>query len=124
MKICLLGPRDLLRLPAAAIERRTAAMLLDCDFEVGDEPTGAGRHFQEHLAKYSYPRVRVWYRGDTPRANVGAWPTQRVQGSFSERDRQMCAASDFGFAVWDYRSPETGRNVRQLGRRARVIPLR
>lgn len=123
MKICLSGPRGVLRLPSRAIEQLETAISLECEIEVGDEPTGADHLFQRALAERQYTRVRVWHRDGTPRVNVGGWPTVPVRGSFTERDRRMCAASDFGIAVWDFRSPGTGRNVRQLGRRMRIIPL-
>ena len=124
MKICLSGPRGVLRLPPRAIEQLEIAISLDCELEVGDNPSGADHLFQQALAERQYQRVRVWHRAGGLRANVGGWPTVAVPGSYTERDRRMCSASDFGIAVWDFRSPGTGRNVRQLGRRMRVIPLR
>jgi hypothetical protein len=123
MKICLSGPRRVVRLPARAIEQLELLIALECEVEIGDEDTGADHRFQEELAARGYRRVRVWHCGGAPRVNVGGWPTVRVPGSFTERDRRMCSTADYGIAVWDHRSPGTGRNVRQLGRRMRVIPL-
>jgi adenine-specific DNA-methyltransferase len=123
MKICLTGPRNVIRLPPRAIEQVETLISLQCDIEIGDQPTGADRRFQDMLAERGYPRVRVWHCGAAPRVNVGGWPTVPVPGSYTERDRRMCSAADYGIAVWDHRSPGTGRNVRQLGRRMRVIPL-
>lgn len=123
MKICLSGPRGVLQLPPRAIEQVRIAISLGCEIEIGDEDTGCDCLFQQVLANPRYPNVRVWHRGGAPRVNLGGWPTVPVHGSYTERDRRMCAASDFGIATWDFRSPGTGRNIRQLGRRMRVIPL-
>lgn len=123
MKVCLSGSRGVLRLPPRAIEELETMMSLDVEIEVGDEPSGVDNLFQRHLAERKYTRVRVWHTGTAPRVNLGNWPTVQVRGSFTERDRRMCAASDYGVSVWDGRSPGTARNARQLGRRMRTIRL-
>lgn len=33
----------------------------------------------------------------------------------------MCAAADFGLAIWNARSKGTARNINQLGKRVKVI---
>jgi hypothetical protein len=88
MKICLSGPRGVVRLPARAIEQVELLISLQCEVEIGDEATGGDHRFQEELATRGYRLVRVWHCGGAPRVNVGGWPTVRVPGSFTERDRR------------------------------------
>lgn len=123
MKICLSGPRGVIRLPPRAIQQLEIVISLGWEVEIGDENTGVDCRFQEALATRGYRQVRVWHCGFAPRVNLGEWPTVAVAGSYTQRDRAMCSAVNFGIAVWDYRSLGTGRNVRQLGKRMRVIPL-
>ena len=121
MKVCISGSRSVRALPAAALDRLETILSLNAEILIGDEPSGIDTVFQRVLASRGYRAVTVWHRGAEPRSNVGGWPTRAVPGSYTDRDRAMCAAAEFGLAVWDGRSPGTGRNIRQLGNRMRVV---
>lgn len=121
MKVCISGSRSIRTLPAAALARLDAILALNAEILIGDNPLGVDTLVQRVLAERGYQAVTVWHRGTAPRSNVGGWPTRAVAGSYTDRDRAMCSASEFGLAVWDGRSPGAGRNIRQLGRRMRVV---
>jgi adenine-specific DNA-methyltransferase len=121
MKVCISGSRSIRTLPAAALAHLDDFLSLGAEILVGDEPYGVDTHVQRVLAARGYRAVTVWHRGTSPRSNVGGWPTRAIAGSYTDRDRAMCSASEAGLAVWDGRSPGTGRNIRQLGDRMRVV---
>lgn len=121
MKVCISGSRSIRTLPAAALARLDTILSLRAEILIGDNPLGVDTLMQRVLAARGYRSVTVWHRGAEPRSNVGGWPTCAVDGSYTDRDRAMCSAAEFGLAVWDGRSPGAGRNIRQLGRRMRVV---
>lgn len=121
MKVCISGSRSIRTLPAAALARLDRILSLGASVLIGDEPSGVDTLVQRVLAARGYQAVTVWHRGAAPRSNVGGWPTRAVAGSYTDRDRAMCAAAEYGLAVWDGRSPGTARNIRQLGERMRVV---
>ena len=120
MKVCISGSRSVRTLPAAALARLDAILALNAEVEIGDA-SGADAVVQRVLAERSYRAVTVWHCGTAPRSNLGNWPTRAIPGSYTDRDRAMCAASDYGLSVWDGRSPGTARNIRQLGNRMGVV---
>lgn len=120
MKVCISGSLSIRSLPAAAIGRLDTILALGAEVLIGDAP-GVDTLVQSLLADRGYRNVTVWHCGTTPRNNVGGWPTRAVRGSYTDRDREMCAAAEFGLAIWDGRSPGTARNIRQLGTRMRVV---
>jgi hypothetical protein len=121
MKVCISGSRSIRTLPAAARARLDTILSLGAEILIGDEPGGVDTLVQRVLAERGYRAVTVWHRGAAPRSNVGGWPTRAIAGSYTDRDRAMCAAAEYGLAVWDGRSPGTARNIRQLGNRMRVV---
>lgn len=121
MKICISGSRSIHVLPTAALARLDTILSLGAEILIGDEPHGVDTLVQRVLAERGYRSVTAWHRGGEPRSNIGGWPTHAVDGSYTDRDHSMCSASEFGLAVWDGRSPGTGRNIRQLGSRMRVV---
>jgi hypothetical protein len=120
MVVCISGSLSVRQLTAAATEALDTLVSLRATILIGDAP-GADTLVQRHLAGRGYADVTVWHRSPGPRNNLGAWPTRAVGGSFTDRDRAMCSAADYGVAIWDGRSPGTARNIRQLGRRMRVL---
>lgn len=121
MKVSISGSRSVRNLPAVALARLENILSIGAEILIGDEPHGVDTAVQRLLAERGYRSVTVWHRGRAPRSNVGGWATHPVAGTYTARDRAMCAASDFGLAVWDGRSPGTARNIRQLGGRMRVV---
>lgn len=120
MKYCISGSISIRILPAAA--RLIVDQIIDLRAEIliGDAP-GLDTLVQRLLTERGYRAVTVWHRGHTPRNNLGSWPTRSVHGSYTDRDRAMCAEADRGLAVWDGRSPGTARNIRQLVGRVDVV---
>jgi hypothetical protein len=121
MNVCLSGSRSIRQLPPEAVDSLRRIVELDASIDVGDEPGGVDALFQMTLADWGYRNVTVWHRGSKPRCNHGNWPTHRVHGTYTDRDRAMCSVAQYGLAVWDDYSPGTKRNIVQLGKRMRVI---
>jgi adenine-specific DNA-methyltransferase len=120
MKICISGSISIRALPAEARERIKNIANLDADVLVGDAP-GVDTLVQKELLARGHTRVTIWHRGSAPRNNVGGWPTRPVRGSYTDRDRAMCDAAEFGLAIWDGQSRGTARNIEQLRGRMRVV---
>ena len=97
--------------------------IVDQDFEVivGDAD-GADASVQWHLFNRGPTRTTVYCSGASPRNNVGDWPVERVETSFTEgsrafftaKDLRMADVADIGLMVWDAKSTGTLSNVIEL----------
>lgn len=120
MKVVIFGSIAVKTLPADACVNIDRIIALGAQILVGDAP-GVDAEVQRYLERKGYRRTTVYYRGARARNNLGGFPTVRVDGSFTDRDRQMCAEAEYGLGIWDGRSPGSARNIEQLGTRCRVI---
>lgn len=88
---------------------------------VGDA-NGADRAMQRQLSEWDYRAVTVYYVGDRPRNNEGAWATQRIETPlkrpgfefYTVKDRQMATDAECGLMLWDGKSRGTLANVERL----------
>jgi hypothetical protein len=97
--------------------------ILAQDFEVvvGDAD-GADTSIQAYLFNHGTAKATVFCSGERPRNNVGNWPVQRVETSYSEgsrafftaKDIRMAEVADFGLMIWDTKSTGTLSNVLEL----------
>ncbi len=124
--VFLSGSRKLGRLNDAV--RARLRNMIDKDFHivVGDA-NGADKAFQGYLASQGYRNVRVFRSGRTCRNNVGGWevrevaadPKLRGRAFHTVKDREMAAAADYGFVLWDGKSAGSLENMRELSRRGK-----
>ena len=85
---------------------------------VGDA-NGADKAMQGYLAKVHYPDVTIYYVRAAPRNNVGHWLAKEVSAEghvsgrdfFAQKDKQMSKLADFGFVLWDGKSPGSVQNM-------------
>lgn len=97
--------------------------IVDQDFEVvvGDAD-GADTSIQWHLFGHGNTKTTVFCSGHSPRNNVGDWPVQRVETSYTEgsrafftaKDIRMAEVADVGLMIWDAKSTGTLSNVIEL----------
>lgn len=88
---------------------------------VGDA-SGADTAIQSHLLHCGQTNVTVYCSGTAPRNNLGHWPVNEVQTTYTQGSRQfftakdlvMAQAADFGLMIWDAKSTGTLSNVIEL----------
>ncbi|NSX88923.1 putative addiction module antidote protein [Agrobacterium tumefaciens] len=115
------GSRHISRLPAQAKERLNNIIENGHHVVVGDA-NGADKAVQKHLSDAAYEKVTVFCSGDKPRNNLGEWRTQNITPPkhvkgfqfYAAKDREMAREADFGFMIWDGKSPGTVLNVLRL----------
>jgi hypothetical protein len=120
MKVVVCGSISIRTLTPQFVRRLGNIVELGATVLVGDAP-GGDTAAQAELHSRGYRNVLVYHRGHAPRNNLGGWPTVQVAGSYTDRDRKMCADADYGLALWNGTSPGTRRNIHQLGRRMAVV---
>ena len=120
MKVVICGSISVRSIPAPAAARIDRIIRLRATVLIGDAP-GVDVAVQRYLHRHGYEDVRVYHAGAAPRNNVDGWPTVAVPGTYTDRDRRMCADAEYGLAIWNGTSPGTRRNVLQLGRRMGVV---
>ena len=95
---------------------------------VGDA-TGADRAMKLYLHKLPYPDVTVDSVGAAPRNNVGGWQTKNIavgegvsgREFYALKDREMADVADFGFVVWDGKSPGSVQNMLWLAKQNKAV---
>ena len=91
---------------------------------VGDA-NGADRAIQKYLHEKQYEPVTVFCSGDNCRNNVGSWQVSKVQVKsgrngrdfYTQKDKEMAKIADYGFVLWDGKSPGSYENVMELLKR-------
>lgn len=86
---------------------------------VTGDANGADKAMQGYLAELQYENVTIYFVGDAPRNNLGEWPTMNVETDgarsgrqfYAQKDRFMSKLADFGFVVWDGKSPGSVQNM-------------
>jgi probable addiction module antidote protein len=124
------GSRHVSRLPPQAKERLNNVMRSGHQIVVGDA-NGADKAVQKHLSEARYEAVTVFCSGESPRNNLGHWPTHNVLPPKSARgfqfhaakDREMARKADFGLMIWDGKSVGTVLNVLRLVRAGKIAVL-
>lgn len=99
-------------------ERLDAIISQSFNILVGDA-NGADKVLQGYLQDNHYTRVTVYCSGGHCRNNVGSWDVYNVQVTsgasgrdfYTQKDRLMAMNADYGFVLWDGKSPGSIANV-------------
>lgn len=124
------GSRHVSRLPSDAKKRLDTMIAKDLQVIVGDA-NGADKAVQKHFLDASYENVTVFCSGTSCRNNLRPWEERRVAVSkgvkgfdfYAAKDREMASAADYGFMIWDGKSPGTVLNVLRLIRKGKLAVL-
>lgn len=124
------GSRHVSRLPEEAKRRLHNVIQRQHNVLVGDA-NGIDKAVQQYFADASYNAVTVFCSGNKYRNNVGHWPVRSVDVPnslkgfqfYAAKDREMAREADFGFMIWDAKSPGTLLNVLRLARAGKITVL-
>jgi len=124
------GSRDISRLPEEAKKRLENIVSSKHHIIVGDAK-GADTAVQKLLHANAYSSVVVYCTGERCRNNVGHWETMNISASkkdkgfnfYALKDREMARAADFGYMIWDGKSPGTLLNILRLVRSGKKAVL-
>lgn len=124
------GSRNVSRLPTDARKRLDTMIEKDLRVIVGDA-NGADKAVQKHFLDARYENVTVFCSGASCRNNLRPWEEQRVTVGkgvkgfdfYAAKDREMANTADYGFMIWDGKSPGTVLNVLRLIRRGKLAVL-
>jgi hypothetical protein len=119
--VFLSGSRAISRLNQEVRERLSGITSQSFDILVGDA-NGADKALQNFLKENKYENVTVYCSGGHCRNNIGHWKTYNVEvptGSkgrdfYTQKDRLMAQIADYGFVLWDGKSPGSIENVINL----------
>jgi hypothetical protein len=119
--VFLSGSRAISRLNQEIRDRLTGITSQSFDILIGDA-NGADKALQSFLKEKNYTKVTVYCSGRHCRNNIGHWETYNVQvptGSkgrdfYTQKDRLMAQVADYGFVLWDGKSPGSIENVINL----------
>jgi hypothetical protein len=120
MKVFIGGSRAVSKLNAVVRDRLDDVMKKGCTVLVGDA-NGGDKAVQQYFADRHYPHVVVFCM-DSPRNNVGNWPTRSIEpppGSngfsyYSAKDLVMAQEAGCGLMLWDGKSKGTLQNMLRL----------
>lgn len=121
IKVFIGGSRHISRLNKIIRERLNNIISNKYQVLLGDA-NGADKSVQEFFYEMHYKSVLVYCSGDYCRNNVGSWdvinvtvPTSTHGNRFyMVKDARMAEAADYGFMLWDGKSPGTLNNVFNL----------
>lgn len=121
IKVFIGGSRHISRLNKIIRERLNNIISNKYQVLLGDA-NGADKAVQEFLHEMHYKNVLVYCSGDYCRNNVGSWDVIKVPVPTSNhgnrfymvKDARMAEAADYGFMLWDGKSPGTLNNVFNL----------
>ncbi|MDH3662465.1 MAG: hypothetical protein OEU92_20955 [Alphaproteobacteria bacterium] len=124
--IFLSGSRSIRSLQTPVVSRLNGIVDKGFDIVVGDA-AGADIRFQSLLNGWGFRAVTVFVSGHRCRNNVGDWPVQNVpvdpslrgRAFYTVKDRRMAAIANFGFVLWDGRSPGSLNNCREVVRQGK-----
>jgi len=116
--VFLSGSRAISRLNQEIRERLAGITSQSFQILIGDA-NGADKALQGFLKEHHYSRVTVYCSGGHCRNNVGSWETYSVQvpagargrDFYTQKDRLMAKNADYGFVLWDGKSPGSIENV-------------
>lgn len=124
--VFLSGSRAISRLNNPIRERLENITTQSFDIIIGDA-NGADKALQSFLSEQSYPNVTVYCSGLQCRNNIGSWETHNVEVPsnirgrefYTMKDRVMAECADYGFVLWDGKSPGSIQNVITLLKRGK-----
>jgi probable addiction module antidote protein len=123
------GSRHISKLPPDAKKRLQTIVQNGIDVLVGDA-NGADKAVQKFMVDAAYDNVTVFCSGERPRNNLGNWKIQSVMPAqskgfqfYAAKDREMAINADYGFMIWDGKSPGTALNVLRLIRAGKKADL-
>jgi probable addiction module antidote protein len=123
------GSRQISKLPPDAKKRLQTIVQNGIDVLVGDA-NGADKAVQKFMVDAAYDNVTVFCSGERPRNNLGNWKIQSVMPAqskgfqfYAAKDREMAINADYGFIIWDGKSPGTALNVLRLIRAGKKADL-
>jgi len=115
------GSRNISRLNKAIRDR--LQNIIDKQFAiiVGDS-NGADKALQKYFFEISYKNVIVFCSGNSCRNNLGKWhekhvfvePKLKGRDFYTKKDKEMAAKADYGFVLWDGKSPGSFNNIIEL----------
>lgn len=88
---------------------------------VGDAG-GVDKAVQAYLSEPRYEDITVYCSGRSCRNNLGNWNVRHVavdpdlkgRDFYTQKDKAMAARADYGFVIWDGKSPGSFNNVLEL----------
>ena len=108
------GSRSIKALPIEAKTSLDTIMAKGFKVLVGD-CYGVDKLVQQYLLDCGYANVEVWHAYAKPRNMLNkSWSLNGGFTSYTARDRAMCAAAQYGLAIWDGQSPGTLANIRAV----------
>jgi adenine-specific DNA-methyltransferase len=122
------GSRDVSRFDKVIQDRLQGIQDVGMSVFLGDA-NGADKAAQRWFAGNGYPQVTVFHSGDSPRNNLGHWPTRRIVPKLKKKDffyhaakdLAMAEAADYGFMLWDGLSKGTLNNILNLLERGKKV---
>jgi hypothetical protein len=115
------GSRKLGRLNKVIRDR--LRKIVDQQFSViiGDA-NGADKALQKYFSEIHYQKVIVFCSGNSCRNNLGNWNIKHVfvdknlkgRDFYTQKDKEMAAEADYGFVLWDGKSPGSLNNILEL----------
>lgn len=97
--------------------------IVDKQFSViiGDA-NGADKALQKYFSEIHYKNVVVFCSGNSCRNNLGNWNIKHVfvdlnlkgRDFYTQKDKEMAAEADYGFVLWDGKSPGSLNNILEL----------
>ena len=115
------GSRNLKQFSPEIRERLENLISGSYEILVGDAH-GADKAVQKFFLEKNYPNVVIYCSGNTCRNNTGDWPVHNVpvpsdargRDFYTRKDLEMAHDADYGFMIWDAKSPGTISNVLEL----------
>jgi hypothetical protein len=116
--VFLSGSITITRLNSVILVRLQNIMDKQFAIVIGDA-NGADKALQKHLASSQYPHVTVFCTGNVCRNNLGNWSVKHIavdanitgRAFYTQKDKAMAQVADYGFVLWDGKSPSSFNNV-------------
>jgi len=104
------------------IRDRLGNVLAQCFNIIIGDANGADKAFQKYLSELNYSNVTVYCAGNLCRNNVGSWhinhvdvdPKLKGRDFYTQKDKVMATKADYGFILWDGKSPGSFNNIMEL----------
>jgi len=118
------GSRKISKLNKEIKDRLKNIITQQFEVVVGDA-NGADKAVQQFMLDERYPHVTVFCSGNACRNNVGHWkvskthvdPKLKGRDFYTKKDKEMAEIADYGFVLWDGKSPGSYSNVMELLKR-------
>jgi len=122
------GSRDVSRFDKVIRDRLQGIHDAGMSVLLGDA-NGADKAAQRWFAENGYSQVTVFHSGDSPRNNLGNWPTRRIVPKLKKKDffyhaakdLAMAESAEYGFMLWDGLSKGTLNNILNLLERGKKV---